>query len=425
MSGVMKIQLQRLEPKLRQVVHEVGREAGREGLAAYVVGGFVRDLLLSKKTLDCDIVIEGDAIALTKRLARRKRLGYVAYPQFGTASLHWDQELSVDLATARSENYSSPGALPQVRPGSLRDDLKRRDFTINALAMNVNQECFGEIVDEFGGLPDLHQGLIRILHPQSFWDDPTRILRAVRFEQRFHFHLERQTRKLMSAAIKAQVWSNVKEPRYFAEFRKILAEETPSRVIYRLHQLGALNFLGNKFQVPIRDLRQVERNVVRLKKDPFYRQQDFSMVFLLTLFSKLNLQEQEALGRRFHLTRSEREALLKISECQKVKRQLRRKQLPPSRIYQILHQFNFIIIFFMIVQASDKILRDRLDAFLQNYRNCKLTITGHDIKAFAGTSGQEIGFMMNQILYQKLDGKIMTRAQELRFARELAHSRKG
>ena len=183
----MKFSLNNLNARYLKLIRQIGQEAAQSGIKAYLVGGCVRDLLLKKRNCDIDIVVEGDAIIFSAYLSKRYNVKAHHYGQFKTATLFFPENIRIDLATARKEHYPRPGMLPVVAAGPIYDDLFRRDFTVNAMAMSIHPSSFAEMVDYFGGYEDLKNKKIRILHEKSFLDDPTRILRAVRFEQRFHF----------------------------------------------------------------------------------------------------------------------------------------------------------------------------------------------------------------------------------------------
>lgn len=180
----------------------IGDYANGMGYKAFLVGGTVRDIILDKESLDLDITVEGDAIKLGERLAEELGGTLVAHKMFGTCTLELKGKVKIDFATARKETYEKPAALPKVEPSSLKDDLARRDFTINAMAMSLNKEDFGRLIDLFGGREDLAKGIIRVMHDKSFIDDPTRIFRAVRFGKRFGFAIDRRTLRLIESAIK-------------------------------------------------------------------------------------------------------------------------------------------------------------------------------------------------------------------------------
>ncbi|MFC2003758.1 polya polymerase, partial [Chloroflexota bacterium] len=170
-----------LPVELVNFMRVAGEVAASQGQSLYLAGGVARDLLLGRANFDLDLVMAGDAIALARQLTPVEQGSITTHPRFGTAKVQWD-EWSIDFATARSETYASPGALPTVKPGSINDDLFRRDFTINAMAVYLTPDLYGELVDLYGGQDDLEHKLIRVMHEKSFIDDATRIWRALRYE---------------------------------------------------------------------------------------------------------------------------------------------------------------------------------------------------------------------------------------------------
>ena len=194
--------MKNVDKNIMRLLKRIGDLANSMRYTAFLVGGTVRDLILGKESLDLDITVEGDAIKLGELLAKELDGTLVAHKMFGTCSLALKGKLKIDFATARRETYEHPGALPKVEPSSLKDDLARRDFTINAMAVSLNKKDFGKLVDLFGGRRDLARGVIRVMHDKSFIDDPTRIFRAVRFGERLRFAIDRRTLRLIESAIK-------------------------------------------------------------------------------------------------------------------------------------------------------------------------------------------------------------------------------
>lgn len=184
-----------LSAQMLVLLRIVADMAGTRQLPLYLIGGFVRDLILHIQPIDFDLVVEGNAIALAKDLAAKYGGRVTAHVRFGTAQwFHPDSnDHALDFISTRSETYKHPGALPTVKPGLLQDDLARRDFSINTLALRLDGEHWGELHDEKDGLNDLKDGLVRVLHPYSFLDDPTRLFRAVRYEQRYDFQIACET----------------------------------------------------------------------------------------------------------------------------------------------------------------------------------------------------------------------------------------
>ncbi|MDR7865334.1 MAG: hypothetical protein RIN56_00875 [Sporomusaceae bacterium] len=206
-----------------QLLADIGRHAAAAGFPVAAVGGFVRDLLLGIISQDIDIVVEGDAIACARLLAGRLGGAVTKTSRFGTAVL-MAGDTRIDLAMARTERYPHPGALPEVSPGKLADDLWRRDFTVNAIALGIGPDCFGVLIDDVGGREDLREGFIRILHPASFSDDPTRMLRAVRLAHRLRFSLAAATAECLREAVRGRYWLTVGSHRLGREIRLLFRE---------------------------------------------------------------------------------------------------------------------------------------------------------------------------------------------------------
>ncbi|GAI35559.1 unnamed protein product, partial [marine sediment metagenome] len=198
---VRKRMTQLLPKWLIKVIDDLGKLADEYGMKAYLVGGFVRDLLLKYANLDIDVVIEGDAIAFAKKIVKKFGGRVRPHKKFGTAVVVLPNDFRIDFASARSEYYKQPAALPSVEKSSIYQDLYRRDFSINSMAIKLNAIEFGQILDYFGGQRDILEKRIRILHNLSFIDDPTRIFRAVRFEQKYGFYMDSQTENFARKAI--------------------------------------------------------------------------------------------------------------------------------------------------------------------------------------------------------------------------------
>ena len=237
-----RLDIEKLDPGVLSLLERAGELAKRQGIAAYLVGGVVRDLLLKRASLDIDVVVEGDGIAFARLLAQDIDGKVTAYANFGVATIVCPDGMKADIVTARREIYQRPGVLPQIVPDAMPGDLFRRDFTINALAASILPDEFGLLRDEHGGLADLKAGRISILHGRSFLDDPTRILRAVRYEARFGFRMDPATLKALKEAILAGCFSTITPVRYWNEFRRILQEADPLPALERLRRLDALRF---------------------------------------------------------------------------------------------------------------------------------------------------------------------------------------
>jgi len=242
-ENIKKSLLEKLGVPLVEILEAAGREAECLGFKAFLVGGLVRDLYLKKDNVDVDLVIEGDGIEFARSFARRYRADLRFYERFGTATLSFPAGFKIDVATARLESYERPAALPTVRPGRIEDDLYRRDFTINAMAIALSPLTFGAVMDPFGGRADIEEKKIRVLHDRSFIDDPTRIFRALRFEGRLGFRLDESAQKLVQNALASGMLDRLEDYRIATELTLILREEDPRPVFRRLESLGALEVI--------------------------------------------------------------------------------------------------------------------------------------------------------------------------------------
>ena len=232
---------------LHSLLVQIGRIADQQDMKAYAVGGCVRDWMLGiRRTPDLDIAVEGNAIELAQALAEALR-GTVAavHEQFGTATVRFQLpassfKLQIDVAMCRKETYSKPAAYPRVTPGRLKDDLRRRDFTINAMAVALAPRAFGAFIDPFRGAQDLRRRRLRILHPRSFLDDPSRILRGIRFAQRFHLQWEAATQRALRQALAAGALGWLNAGRLARELDAMTEEPNPRACLNRLASLLSL-----------------------------------------------------------------------------------------------------------------------------------------------------------------------------------------
>ena len=229
-----------LPAELVGLIAMTGGIAASLGMHLYLAGGVVRDLLLGRTNLDLDLVVEGDAISLAQKLVGANPGKLTTHPRFNTAKIRWGSG-SIDLATARSETYAKPGALPTVKPSSLHDDLFRRDFTINAMAIHLDPDRYGKLVDLYRGMHDLEHKLIRILHESSFIDDATRIWRGLRYEQRLDFLLEPATLRLLKRDL--SMLDTISGDRIRHELELVLKEEYPEKALRRAGEFGVLERL--------------------------------------------------------------------------------------------------------------------------------------------------------------------------------------
>lgn len=419
----MRELLSQLKPELQAVLRTIGREADGLKMPAYLVGGAVRDILLGYKSLDLDIVVEGNAPRLAKRMAQIFNTKATVYAEFGTATVWHGYDFQVDFVTARKESYARPGALPSVSDGTLKDDLFRRDFTVNAMALQINPGRFSELIDFYGGLIDVQRKRIRVLHDASFTDDPTRILRAVRFATRLNFRIEAKTLAQLRSALSKKVEESVKLPRYFHEFQKTLSEVSVTKHIRRLEVLGALRYLFPGLVLDYKSLSRLERSVKKLSEKPEYEKASAWIYPFLALISRADLDRAAELVQKFQLSKSDVKTMMQAQDDQRWFDLLSRKGLNPSDIYTILESLTRDAVVYLRMTAPKKVIKKRIDLYMSDIKNTKLQINGHDVQRLGVPSGAKVGAYLKKVLMKKMDGQIKTKKQELDLVRALIKQR--
>ena len=425
-----------LPGEVLSIIKRVAKVAEEHQLKAYVVGGFVRDLLLGEKNLDVDLVVEGDAIDFARHTAEKLDATVVAHKKFGTATLIVKRPIKgtrfkIDIAAARTETYKHPAALPSVEFGSIKDDLYRRDFTINAMAASMDMKNFGELIDFFNGRRDLKRKRISVLHDKSFIDDPTRIFRAVRFEQRYDFRIDRRTVAFIRNAVKQEMFEAVSGERLREEIELLLKEKEAVKAIRRMRNLHELRFIsaGIRFDrasdALCGSIKRLHRRFGRYFSKK--RSVDIWLVYFMVIIDRLGLKATMEVCSRFAMKRSDR---LRLVSCKKSEKKVKRvltdkKHVKPSRIYDVLEPLPYETLLFLMAKCGRHLNGRRVVNFLTRYNGIRLRIRGEDLKDMGMTPGPEFTRVLRKTLYARLDGKLGTRREELGFARELASRQSG
>jgi len=408
----MKVRLTSFNRRCQSVMRSCRRAADSRKVSVYLVGGPVRDFILGCPNSDLDFVIEGDVPAVARQIARDLKGRLTVYPQFRTATVTLADGTSIDLATTRKEIYAHPGALPQVSSGDIHDDLYRRDFTINAMAISVNRRSSGELVDFYNGRADLHSGKIRILHENSFHEDPTRILRAVRFEQRFGFSLESVTARCLHSALKGDVLRLISAERFFQEIKKVLKERRPVRALRRLAGLGILARWDLDGDVHYRRLQGFEDRLMILYEQPLYRQIEFAWLYFMALTEHKRLREIHRLAGRLPLTRYQLKCLTQLRVSAEIVDRLSQRMLNRGTVYRYLRDLPLEVVAYWRVRYPSQRLAERIDRFFSHDRSVRLSLNGRDLKGRKGISGRTIGAILDELKIRKVEGKIHTRGDE-------------
>jgi tRNA nucleotidyltransferase (CCA-adding enzyme) len=421
--SVIKLMEERLTHKIIEILKDMGKAAEELGFNAYVVGGFVRDLWLRRENFDIDIVIEGDGIAFAKYLEKRMDLRIRTHKKFGTATITYPDGFKVDVATARTEYYNYPGALPIIEGSTLKLDLYRRDFIINTLAVKLNPRGFGILIDFFGALRDLKSKTIRIIQNLSFVEDPTRVFRAIRFEQRFNYRIGKQTEKLIKNAVKINVFERLKGKRLYAELKLIFDEEDPYLIIERLESFDLLKFIHPKLTVN----KTVKKAFHRVKEvsswyDLLFMDEEYDKrrLYFYALTFKLNGEELDELLTRLMFSPTEKK--LVTTELDGVDLAINKlavaKNPTPSDVYTILKDLRLTSLLFMLAISTRERTRRRISKFISASRTIKIETRGKDLVNLGFEPGDIFGEILDDLLMLRLDGKVDGKKSEIEYVKK-------
>ncbi len=394
-----------LPAELVAFIQRAGKIAASQGQGLYLVGGVVRDLLLEQTNLDLDLVVEGNAIELAQHLVEINHGKITIHPRFNTAKLQWDK-WSVDLATARSETYAKPGALPTVTPGSINTDLFRRDFTINAMAIELNPSHYGELIDRYGGKDDLEHKLIRILHEKSFIDDATRIWRGLRYEQRLNFQLEPTTLKLLKRDI--PMLDTISGDRIRYELECILKEERPEKVLRRAEELGVLP----KLSPTLKSRGWLAEKFNQARQISFPNPPPIGLYLAPMVYSLTN-EENEQLISFLKLPKTLAQTLRDTISLKARLPALANPELTPSRIYRLLHGYSPQAVTVNSLACDSSITRQHIQLFLDKLRYVKSALTGDDLKRMGIAPGPQMKEILQRLHEARLDGKVTSKQGEV------------
>ena len=415
----------RLPAPITRLLHEAGELADRMDLSAYVVGGFVRDLLLDLRNLDLDIVIEGDGIAFARALGRDRKARVKTHERFGTAVVIFPDGFKLDVAMARTESYEYPTALPTVEPSSIKQDLYRRDFTINTMAVRLNARNFGELIDFYGGRRDLKEKTLRVLHNLSFLDDPTRIFRAIRFEQRFGFHLSKETLALIKSAVKTDLLHRVSGHRLLAELIALLCEEEPRKIIIRMAELDMLRFIHPKLASSTRLqslLRRVEDALEWYMLMDLNPNMDSWVVYMMALMHGMTDQEvADALARLSVPARDAKKIKVGQSTVPRLVRRLARRSAPrPSETYHLLAGLCDEALLLLLATTKSDSVKRQLSAYLTTYQHIKPSLDGGDLRAIGLKPGPIYRKILAHLLDARLNGEVHSESEERTLVKRMA-----
>jgi tRNA nucleotidyltransferase (CCA-adding enzyme) len=403
---------ERLPQDIVDFIRRAGAAAERNRQRLYLVGGVVRDLLLERHNLDLDLVVEGDAIKLAQEIAKVQGAKVTAHPRFGTATLGWSNR-SADIATARAETYIKPGALPSVRPGSISDDLSRRDFTINAIAVELNPIRFGSGIDPYGGRRDIARRTVRVLHNRSFIDDATRIWRAIRYEQRLDFHLEKSTLELLKQGV--AYLSTISGDRIRHELERVLKEEMPEKVLRRADELGVLSRINPSLRYD--DWLTETFTMARERYLPDTLPQP--QVYLALMCYRLTPDETEKLITYLRLPKATAQALQETIAIKGRIKELATPGLAPSQIYGLIHGYGLTALTANLLAAGSATAAEHIELYLNVLRYVKPALGGDDLIEMGIARGPKVKEILQRLREARLDGKVTSKREEEEIVRRV------
>jgi len=417
---VHKLMQELLPTRVFDLLVGAGVVAERLGMKAYVVGGFVRDLVMRNHNLDVDIVVEGDGIAFADEFSQEYPCRVRPHHKFGTAVLVFPDDYKIDVATARVEYYREPAALPTVEYSSLKLDLYRRDFTINTLAVRLNPGVFGEMIDFFGAQRDIKERVLRILHSLSFIEDPSRILRATRFERRFGFAIGRHTQNLIRNAVRLDLIARLPKPRLFSELELILKEEEPIGILKRLATFG----IGPSLHPRI----TLDKDQIALLEDTSEILVWFSLLFLeekverwsvlfLSLLNPLSPEEAKQFAGELGVGRKLRD-LVRFAKDESpgiTHRLLSARVVSRKFIYDCLNPLPNEVILYLMAKAKHNDIKRYISLYFTQLKYVRPILTGKDLKELGYPAGPLYKQVLDEILERKFAGELRTKADEMSF----------
>ncbi|MFA5845907.1 MAG: CBS domain-containing protein [Thermodesulfovibrionales bacterium] len=409
---------EKFPPLIYDLLKLAGEVADQSGINAYLVGGSVRDLLRGEQNLDIDIVVEGDGISFAKVLGERLHAKVRTHDRFGTAKIIADK-LKLDVASARTEYYESPAALPTVETSSIKKDLYRRDFTINTLAVKLNLKDFGLLMDFFGGQRDLREKTLRVIHNLSFIEDPTRAFRAVRFSERFGFKLSKHTENLIKSTIKMNLFNRLSGTRLYEELLLAFNETEPVKTLRRLSEFGLLKVIhpnlafSSELESTLQSMFETRAwfNLLFLEESP-----DRGALYLMALLSGLKEAEIKDAIERLSAAPKVRELIIKgIPQSKDVLRRLPLNN--PVDLYHLLSGISLEVLLFSMAVSRDKQKQKSISQYLIELRKIKPVLKGDDLKKMGVQPGPVYSILLEELLDEKLRGRVKGREDEERFIR--------
>ncbi|MCL0030128.1 CBS domain-containing protein [Thermodesulfovibrionales bacterium] len=415
--NISKILMERLPAHIYEFLRMAGTVAEEIGFSSYLVGGCVRDMLMGTENLDIDVVVEGDGIAFARKLGEKIGARVIVHQGFGTARIIKDS-FKLDVATARTEYYESPASLPKVEISSIKKDLYRRDFTINALAVKLSKKNFGQLIDFFGGHRDLRDRVIRVLHNLAFVEDPTRAFRAIRFSERFGFKLTKHTENLIKLAVRMGIFEKLTGTRIYDELSLIFDETNPIKALKRLGDYKLLQIIHTtltSFSALESLLQSVYETISWFELLFLDEEYDKGMIYIMAILYRLNREEKESALKRLNVPLRLQERIIK--GLQNTGNILKLQPDNPVEIYYSLKGQDIEVVLFGMAVTQDNERKKAISHFLLELRNTKPLIKGDDLKGLGIPPGPSYSEILTKILNEKLMKRLDTKEEEIEFVK--------
>ncbi|HPT71682.1 MAG TPA: hypothetical protein PLE74_05325 [Candidatus Cloacimonadota bacterium] len=395
-----------------ELIKEIGSLALKEGVRVYLVGGFVRDLYLGHLSPDMDFTVEGDGILFAEKVAAHYHTNCKAFTRFGTAILHIPGHRKIDFVSARAESYPRSGALPEVVFADIGSDLTRRDFTINALALSIQEDDFGMLYGLDESLDDLNHGIIRVIHSGSFKDDPTRILRGIRFEKRFGYSIEPGTLELMKQSIDDGDLHIISVERIRNEFELAFKEQNPELFFQRAEQLGIMSSIFPGMKIPpnmgakIHTYHETHREWTSLKIP-----QHLYQIYFIVLFSNFRFPENLKCAKFLKL----KWLSITYREFNHFERHIRQKILHTDRlgiVWRALKGLHHLTLYMILCEERNPYIKSMVEKLLMKEQAIRPFLSGTDLIDMGIEAGRSVGRILDRIYMASLEGHIRSIADE-------------
>lgn len=406
--------LDKLPNKIRKLFKNIGKIAQDKDCRIFLVGGMVRDLLLDKENKDFDFVVEGNIEGLIKEIAAKYEVKYKYNDNFQTGSMVIDNQYDLDFAVSRNELYTHPGALPEIKKADIFDDLFRRDFTINALAIALHPAEYGYLYDFFKARQDVENRVLKALHRFSFLDDPTRIIRGIRLVIQLDLEVEEETKALMQETIRLSRFSDVTFPRIYKELRLLFAANPGLKFIELLKDIPFLRLLYDNYKIPLNIEKKWERAERYLA---YFENNNYNVKKWLVYLSLILKDIPRSIIERWSLNLKAKDIVLFKPE----EFEIEKINDSPGRVelYNQLQELKNEELVLLLAEYDSEKLEEKIFFYLENISDINIAIDGNDLIELGYQEGPIISKALSLIKRQVLKGKLQSRDRQLKYAEKL------